>query len=164
MQQLESLLEPGSMTTLAQFCQHCTFLFRVPRSHPIQFVSSPDGHCSHQIQSISDGGSAPRDDLYSPICQRRSGHLDEPQRQRTLSRTPSPRQPSGKDNRNQLSPYNVTFLQLEQTAGSSGQRGTGPPTEPGFSQGFFSILSPMEFWFLAAVAPGLLSWVHLISS
>ncbi len=24
MQQLESLLEPGSMTTLARFCQHCT--------------------------------------------------------------------------------------------------------------------------------------------
>ncbi len=47
---------------------------------------------------------------------------------------------------------------------SSGQRRTGPPTEPGFSQGFFSILSPMEFWFLAAVASGLLSWGHLISS
>ncbi len=31
-----------------------------------------------------------------------------------------------------------------------------PPTEPGFSQGFFSILSPMEFWFLAALASGLL--------
>ncbi len=39
-----------------------------------------------------------------------------------------------------------------------------PPTEPGFSQGFFSILSPMEFWFLAAVASGLLSWGHLITS
>ncbi len=25
-----------------------------------------------------------------------------------------------------------------ETTGSSGQRGTGPPTEPGFSQGFFS--------------------------
>ncbi len=44
------------------------------------------------------------------------------------------------------------------------RRGTGPPTEPGFSQGFFSILSPMEFSFLAAVASGLLSWGHLISS
>ncbi len=31
--------------------------------------------------SRSDGGSAPRDDLYSPERQRRSGHLDEPQRQ-----------------------------------------------------------------------------------
>ncbi len=44
-------------------------------------------------------------------------------------------------------------------------RRTGPPTEPGFSQGFFfSILSQREFWFLAAVASGLLSWGHLISS
>ncbi len=37
----------------------------------------------------------------------------------------------------------LTLLQLEPTTGSSGRRGTGPPTEPGFSQGFFSILSPM---------------------
>ncbi len=29
---------------------------------------------------------------------------------------------------------------------------------------FFSILSPMEFWFLVAVASGLLSWGHLFSS
>ncbi len=29
---------------------------------------------------------------------------------------------------------------------------------------FFSILSQKEFWFLAAVASGLLSWGHLISS
>ena len=29
---------------------------------------------------------------------------------------------------------------------------------------FFSILSPMEFWFLAAVASGLLSWGHFIYS
>ncbi len=45
---------------------------------------------------------------------------------------------------------------------SSSQRRTGPPTEPGFSQGFFSpFLSPMKFWFLAAVAFGLLSWGRL---
>ncbi len=56
------------------------------------------------------------------------------------------------------------MLQLEQTTDSSGRRGTGPPTKPGFSQGFFSILSPMEFSFLAAVASGLLSWGHFISS
>ncbi len=31
--------------------------------------------------SSPDGGSAPRDDLYSPECQRRSEQLDEPQRQ-----------------------------------------------------------------------------------
>ncbi len=49
-----------------------------------------------------------------------------------------PKQSSGKDHWNQWSPYNLTLLQSEQTAGSSGQRGTGPPTEPGFSQGFFS--------------------------
>ncbi len=34
------------------------------------------------------------------------------------------RQPSGKDHWNQCSPYNLTLLQLEQTTGSSGQRGT----------------------------------------
>ncbi len=38
------------------------------------------------------------------------------------------------------------------------------PTEPGFSQGFSSVLSPMEFWFLAAVASGLFSWGHFIFS
>ncbi len=65
---------------------------------------------------------------------------------------------------NQWTTYTLTLLQLEQTTDSSGRRGTGPPTEPGFSQGFFSILSPMEFWFLAAVASGLLSWGHFISS
>ncbi len=85
-------------------------------------------------------------------------------RVRTPVRTPSPRQPSGKDHWNQWSPYNLTLLQLEQTTGSSGRRGTAPPTEPGFSQGFFSVLSPMEFGFLAAVASGLLSWGHFISS
>ncbi len=44
-------------------------------------------------------------------------------RDRSPARTPSPI--PGKDHWNQLSPYNLTFLQLEQTAGSSGQRGTG---------------------------------------
>ncbi len=58
-------------------------------------------------------------------------------RDRSPVRTSSPRQPSGKDHWNQWSPYNLTLQQLEQTAGSSGQRRTGPPTEPGFSQGFF---------------------------
>ncbi len=48
------------------------------------------------------------------------------------------RQPLGKYHWNQWSPYNLTLLLLEQTTGSSGQRGTSPPTEPGFSQGFFS--------------------------
>ncbi len=85
-------------------------------------------------------------------------------RDRSPVRTSSPRQPSGKDPWNQWTTYTLTLLQLEQTTDLSGQRGTGPPTEPGFSQGFFSILSPMEFSFLAAVASGLLSWGHFISS
>ncbi len=77
----------------------------------------------------------------------------------------SPRHPSGQDHENQMSHLqNLTLPQFEQTAGSSGQRRTGPLIEPGFSRGFFSILSPMEFWFLAAVASGLLSWGHLFSS
>ncbi len=85
-------------------------------------------------------------------------------RDRATVRTSSPRQPSGKDHWNQWSPYNRTLLQCEQISGSSGQRGTAPPTEPGFSQGFFSVLSLMEFWFLDVVASGLLSWGHFISS
>ncbi len=60
--------------------------------------------------------------------------------------------------------HNLTLLQLEQTTDSSGRRGTGPPTEPGFPQGFLFILSPMEFWFLAVVASGLLIRGHFISS
>ncbi len=59
-------------------------------------------------------------------------------RDRSPLRTLSPRQPLGKDHWNQWSPYNLTLLQLEQTTGSSGQRRTGPPTELGFSQVFFS--------------------------
>ncbi len=85
-------------------------------------------------------------------------------RDRSPVRTSSPRHPSGKDPWNQGTTYTLTLLQLEQTTDLSGRRGTGPPTEPGFSQGFFSILSPMEFSFLAAVASGLLSWGHFISS
>ncbi len=69
--------------------------------------------------------------------------------------TSSPRQPSGKDHWNQWSPYTDFGRQLEQTTGLSGQRGTDPSTEPGFKV-FFSVLSPMEFWFLAVVASGLI--------
>ncbi len=85
-------------------------------------------------------------------------------RDRSPVRTSSPRHPSGKDPWNQWSPYTLTLLQLEQTTDSSGRRRTGPPTEPGFSQGFFSILSLMEFSFLAAVACCLLSWGHFTCS
>ncbi len=92
---------------------------------------------------------------------------------RTMQWKSATRLSSGKDHWNT---YNLTLMELEQTTGSSGQRGTTSPpppppqTEPDFSQGFFSILSPMEFWFLAAVASGLLSWgnftfdIHIIQS
>ncbi len=100
--------------------------------------------------SSPDGGSSPRDDLYSLECQRRLRKLDEPQRQ-----VPS----------EDLVSWTATWEDESsaQTAGSSGQRRTAPPTEPGFSQGFFFILSPMEFWFLAVVDSGLLSLGLLIS-
>ncbi len=57
----------------------------------------------------------------------------------------------------------VYFAAVNWTAGWSGRRSCSP-TESGFSPGFFSVLSPMEFGFLAAVASGLLSWGHFISS
>ncbi len=85
-------------------------------------------------------------------------------RDRSPVRTSSPIQPSGKDHWNQWSPYALTLLQLEQTTGSSGQRGTGPGLILVSPKVFFSVLSPMVFWFLAVVASGLLSWGHFISS
>ncbi len=59
------------------------FLITGHRSNPIRSLSSPDDHCSQQIQSVSrsDGGSAPRDDLYSSERHQRPGRLDDPQRQ-----------------------------------------------------------------------------------
>ncbi len=78
-----------------------------------------------------------------------------------MRQIPSEDPVSGKDHWN---PYNLTLLQLEQTTDSSDQRRTGPLAEPGFSQGFFSVLSPMEFRFLVAFASGLLSWGHFLSS
>ncbi len=46
------------------------------------FLSYSEVTVATQIQTVSrsDGGSAPRDDLYSPERQRRPGQLDEPQR------------------------------------------------------------------------------------
>ncbi len=78
-------------------------------------------------------------------------------RDRYPVKTLAPRRPSGQDLGNQISPQHKLRV-------SSDQRRTGPLSEPGFSQVFFSILSQMEFWFLAAVSSGLLSWGHLISS
>ncbi|KAL0198775.1 hypothetical protein M9458_007315, partial [Cirrhinus mrigala] len=45
-------------------------------------LSYPKVTIATQIQSVSrsDGGSTPRDDLYSPECQRRPRQLDELQR------------------------------------------------------------------------------------
>ncbi len=69
-----------------------------------------------------------------PWPSRSLGHIDEP-RDRSPVRTSSPRHPSGKDPWTS-GPLTLWLLQLEQTTDSSGWRGTGPPTEPGFSQGF----------------------------
>ncbi len=59
--------------------QRCIYLLP-PRSrlYPDQMVTA-----ATRIKSVSrsDGGSAPRDNLYSPEHQRRPGQLDEPQRQ-----------------------------------------------------------------------------------
>ncbi len=64
----------------------------------------------------------------------------------------------------------LTLLQLVQTTGSSGQRGSlASPNVFYFIFIFiyffiFFVLSPMEFCFLVVVASGLLSWGHFISS
>ncbi len=143
----------------------CFFL--IPRStlatrsslYPDQMVTSVT-----RIQSVSrsDGGSAPRDDLYSSERQQRSGHLDEPRETWSPIWRPCHLDGLGTDLRNQMSPlHNLTFLQLELNCCFVWPEENWHPTEPGFSQGFFPILSPMEFWFLVS---GLLSWGHLISS
>ncbi|KAL0171015.1 hypothetical protein M9458_035611, partial [Cirrhinus mrigala] len=83
--------------------------------HPDQMVTAVP-----RIQSVPspDGGSAPRDDLYSPECQRRPHRLDEPQR-----RIPS---------------EDLVTQTAVGTRPREPDERTGPPTEPGFSQGFFS--------------------------
>ncbi len=96
----------------------------------------------------SDGGSAPRDDLYSPERQRRPGHLDEPQRQ-TPSEDPSirtrPREP--------VEPLQSDFAAVGIELLCRLARGEMAPRLSLVSpKVFFSVLSPMEFWFLAAVA------------
>ncbi len=50
------------------------------RPHNIGFASAMLYYLSYRKVSRSDGGSASRDDLYSPERQRRLGDLDEPQR------------------------------------------------------------------------------------
>ncbi len=60
-------------------------------------------------------------------------------RDRSPVRTPSLRRPSGKDHWNQWTTYNLTLLQLEETAGLSGRRGTAPPPPR------LSLVSPKVF-------------------
>ncbi len=93
-----------------------------------------------RIQSVSrsDGGSAPRHDLYSPECQRRPGQLDEPQRQIPSEDLVS-RRPSGHDLGNQVSPQHKLLVRLA--------RGEMAPR--------LSLVSPMVF-FLHSVTDGVL--------
>ncbi len=132
------------------YTEHCIYISYIYISN-IPYITTCcsggfQGKFSSLIQKQTPANSVVRHDSRSPV------------------RTLSPRQPSGKDPWNQWTTYTLTLLQLEQTTGSSGQRGTGPPTEPGFSQGFWRNDGTMEFSFLAAVASGLLSWGHFISS
>ncbi|XP_058619937.1 uncharacterized protein LOC131532373 isoform X1 [Onychostoma macrolepis] len=122
------------------------------------FLSYSEVTIATQIQSVSrsDGGSAPRDDLDSPECQRRPGHLDEPQRQipsEDLVGT-RPQEPDKSSAQSDL----CCSLELNHTMlVSSVQRRTAPKlclVAP-------KVLSPMKFWVLAAVAFGLLIWGRL---
>ncbi len=87
-------------------------------------------------------------------------------RDRSPVKTLSPRRPSGQDHGNQLSPlHNLTLLQHGTTCWFVWPKENWPPNWAWFlPRFFFSILSPIEFWFFAAVTSGLLSWGHLISS
>ncbi len=87
-------------------------------------------------------------------------------RDRSPAKTSSPRQPSGKDHWNQWTTNNLTLLQLEQTTGSSGQRGTAPRlslvSPKVFSSSFGSLpLSPLAclVWDTSfpAISP---TWFH----
>ncbi len=127
----------------------------------IQTVSRSDGHCSHPIQSVSrsDCGSAPRDDLYSPERQWRPGHLDEPQWQILDSH-----RDMTTGTRWVLYTIWLCCCSWNKLLVCLARGELAPQLSLVSPKVFFSILSPMEFWFLAAVASGLLSWGHLISS
>ncbi len=86
-------------------------------------------------------------------------------RDRSPVRTLSPRHLSGKYHWKQWSPYNLTLLQLELNYWFVWPGGELVPQLSLVSPNvFFSVLSPMEFWFLTVVASGLLSCGHFISS
>ncbi len=98
------------------------------------FISYNEVNVATQSVSRSDGGSAPRDDLYSPECQRRPCQLDELQRQ-----IPSEDLVGHRDKTTRSSAQSdlCRSLELNHTMlVSSGQRRTAHPTESGFSQGF----------------------------
>ncbi len=80
-------------------------------------------------------------------------------RDRSPVRTPSPRQPSGKESLQ----YDFAAVGIE-LLGRLAREEMAPRLSLVSPKVFFSVLSPMEFWFLAAVASGLLSWGHFISS
>ncbi len=112
----------------------------------------------------SDGGSAPRDNLYSPERQRRPGDLDEPQRQ-IPSEDPATLTAIRKRPLEPVEPLQSDFAAVGIELLCRLARGEMAPRLSLVSpKVFFSVLSPMEFWFLAAVASGLLSWGHFISS
>ncbi len=112
----------------------------------------------------SDGGSAPRDDLYSPERQ------VETRTPRWAPETDPQWGPRHLDSHQDKT--SGTRWALQSAFAAAGiellcrlARGEMAPRLSLVSpKVFFSVLSPMEFWFLAAVASGLLSWGHLISS
>ncbi len=80
-------------------------------------------------------------------------------RDRSPVRTPSPRQQSGKE------PLQSDFAAVGiELLGRLARGEMAPRLSLVSPKVFFSVLSPMEFWFLAALASGLLSWGHFISS
>ncbi len=112
----------------------------------------------------SDGGSAARDDLYSPERQR------ETRTPRWAPETDPQWGPRHLDSHQEKTSGTSWALQSDFAAVGIEllcrlARGEmPPPTEPGFSQGFFLRSVTNGVWFLAAVASGLLSWGHFISS
>ncbi len=96
-----------------------------------------------------------------PECQRRPTSP----RVRSPVKTSSPRRHRDKTTgTRQVLCTIYVFCSMDQTAGSSGRRRTGPRLSLVSPKVFFSVLSLMEFCFLAAVASGLLSWGHFIFS
>ncbi len=86
-------------------------------------------------------------------------------RDRSPVKTLSPRRPSWQDHGNQMSPLHNNFAAAWNNLLVRLAKGELAPQLSLVSpKVFFSILSPIEFWFFATVTSGLLSWGHLISS